>query len=385
MKAEFADALGCDVAAFQGAAVIACFSALSDPRQSGKVVYPLVEVLILVLAAVMAGAEAFTEIERFGKVKLPLLRRFAPFENGTPPHDTLGDIFAALDFEAFQTGFAAWAARFVGVPGAVVAIDGKTARRTFKKARGEAAIHVVTAYAVERRLVLGQVKTEEKSNEITAIPKLLDALSLAGATVTIDAMGCQREIASKITDKGADYILALKGNQPTLAEDVRLFDAEQSAKAFADTTVDQTDTVDGDHGRIETRNVTVYQNVDWLQERHAWPGLKSVVKIESRREIGDKIETETRFYLASAVLTADVAAALVRGHWGIENSLHWVLDMVMRDDESRVRTGNAAANLAIIKHIAYNLIRRGKGKHSFRSKRKLAAWDEDYLLSLLVA
>jgi len=348
-------------------------------------VYPLVEVLILVLLAVMAGAEAFTEIERFGKVKLPLLKRFARFEKGTPPHDTLGDIFAALDFEAFQKGFAAWAARFAGVPGEVVAIDGKTARRTFKKAKGEAAIHVVTAYAVERRLVLGQVKTEEKSNEITAIPKLLDALSLEGATVTIDAMGCQREIARKINDKGADYILALKDNQPTLADDVRLFDAEQSATNFADTTVEQTETVDGDHGRIETRKVTVYQNVEWLQERHAWPGLKSVVKVESRREIGEKIETETRFYLASAVLTAIAAAAFVRAHWGIENSLHWVLDMVMRDDESRVRTGNAAANLAIIKHIAYNLIRRGKGKHSFRAKRKLAAWDELYLLSLLTA
>ena len=317
MTAEFSEALGCDTAAFESAAVIACFSGLSDPRQSGKVVYPLVEVLILVLVAVMAGAEAFTEIERFGKVKLPLLRRFAPFEKGTPPHDTLGDIFAALDFEAFQNGFAAWAARFVGVPGDVVAIDGKTARRTFKKAKGEAAIHVVTAYAVERRLVLGQVKTEQKSNEITAIPKLLDALSLQGATVTIDAMGCQREIARKINDKGADYILALKGNQPTLAEDVRLFDAEQSARNFADATVDQAQTVDGDHGRIETRKVTVYQNVEWLQDRHAWPGLKSVIKVESRREIGDKIETETRFYLASAVLTAIVAAAFVRGHWGI--------------------------------------------------------------------
>ena len=267
MKTEFAEELGCDTAAFESAAIIECFSDLSDPRQHGKVVYPLVEVLILVLLAVMAGAEAFTEIERFGKVKLPLLRRFAPFKTGTPPHDTLGDIFAALDFEAFQKGFAAWAARFAGVPGEVVAIDGKTARRTFKKAKGEAAIHVVTAYAVERRLVLGQVKTEEKSNEITAIPKLLDALCLAATTVTIDAMGCQREIARKINDKGADYILALKDNQPTLADDLRLFDAEQSATNFADAAVEQTETVDGDHGRIETRKVTVYWNMEWLRER----------------------------------------------------------------------------------------------------------------------
>jgi predicted transposase YbfD/YdcC len=385
MKAEFADDLPCEGSAFESAAIIACFSNLADPRQQGKVVYPLVEVLILVLLAVMAGADAFTEVERFGKIKLHLLRRFAPFANGTPPHDTLGDIFAALDFEAFQKGFAAWAARFVGIPEGVVAIDGKTARRTYKKAKGEAAIHMVTAYAVERRLILGQVKTEEKSNEITAIPKLLDTLSLAGTTVTIDAMGCQREIAKKIEAQGADYILALKGNQSTLAEDVRLFDAEQSAANFADTTVDRTETTDGDHGRIETRKITVYQDVEWLQERHAWPGLKSVIKVESRREIGAKVETETRFYLASAILTALVAAAFVRAHWGIENSLHWVLDVVMRDDESRVRTGNAAANMGIVKHIAYNLIKRGKGKHSFRSKRKLAAWDDAYLLSLIAA
>jgi hypothetical protein len=195
MKTEFLDDLPCEASAFESASIIGCFSGLRDPRQQGKVVYPLVEVLILVLLAVMAGADAFTEIERFGKVKMHLLRRFAPFANGIPPHDTLGDIFAVLDFEAFQTGFAAWAARFVGIPEGVVAIDGKTARRTHKKAKGEAAIHMVTAYAVERRLILGQVKTEEKSNEITAIPRLLDALSLEGTTVTIDAMGCQREIA----------------------------------------------------------------------------------------------------------------------------------------------------------------------------------------------
>ena len=285
--------------------------------------YPLVEVLILVLLAVMAGADAFTEIEHFGDVKLHLLRRFAPFANGTPPHDTLGCVFAALDTEAFQRGFALWAARFVGVPEGVVAIDGKTARRTFKKAKGEAAIHIVTAYAVQSRLVLGQVKTAEKSNEITAIPKLLDALSIAGATVTIDAMGRQRGIAEKINEKGADYILALKGNQSTLAEDVRLFDAEQSAANFTHAAVEQTQTVDGDHGRIETRKVTVYQDVEWLQQRHAWPGLKGVIKVESRREIGAKVETETRFDLASAIMTALVAAAFVRAHRGIENTLHW--------------------------------------------------------------
>lgn len=343
----------------------------------------MVEVLILVLMAALAGAEAFTEIESFGKAKLGLLRRFAPFTAGTPPHDTLGDIFAALDHEAFQKCFAAWAARFVGVAEGVVAIDGKTARRTFKKARGEAAIHVVTAYATQQRLILGQVKTEEKSNEIAAIPKLLEALSIAGATVTIDAMGCQRQIAQKIVDKGAHYVLAVKGNQPATHESIRMFDAEQSACGFKDAQVDRAATVEGEHGRIETRAVTVFQSVEWLPERDKWPELKSVIKIESRREIGASVETEVRYYLASLVMSALAAAAVVRSHWAIENSLHWVLDVVMRDDESRVRTGNAAANLAVVKHIAYNLIRRGKSKLSFRGKRKLASWDDAFLVSLI--
>ena len=383
MLEEFWDGAPVGGEGFERTVIVEYFSTLDDPRQQGKVVYPLVEVLILVLMAVLAGAEGFTEVESFGKAKLGLLRRFARFEAGTPPHDTLGDIFAALDYEAFQKCFAAWAARFVGVPEGVVAIDGKTARRTFKKARGEAAIHMVTAYAAERRLVLGQVKTEEKSNEITAIPKLLDALSIAGATVTIDAMGCQREIAQKVVDKDAEYVLAVKGNQPATYQSIEMFDAEQSACGFKDAKVDQNTTVEGDHGRIETRTVTVFQDVEWLPERDKWPELRSVIKVESRREIRMKVETEVRYYLASIVLTALVAARIVRSHWAIENSLHWVLDVVMRDDESRVRTGNAAANLGIVKHIAYNLIRRGKTKLSFRGKRKLASWDEDFLVSLI--
>ena len=385
MNREFSDEPSRMQQAFESAVIVEYFANLKDPRQQKKVVYPLVEVLILVLLAVMAGAEAFTEGEVFGEAKLPLLKRFARFENGTPPHDTLGDTFAVLDYEAFQKCFAGWAARFVGVPEGVVAIEGKTVRRTFKKARGEAAIPLVTAYAAERRLVLGQVKTEEKSNEITAIPKLLDALSIAGATVTIDAMGCQREIAKKIVDKGPDYGLAIKGNQPATHESIELFDAEQSACNFKDVKADQATTVDGDHGRIETRAVTVFQDVAWLPERDKWPELKSVIKVESRREIGTKIETDIRYYLASVVLCAIVATAVVRSHWRIENSLHWGLDVVMRDDESRVRTGNAAANLGIVKHIAYNLIRRGKGKLSFRGKRKLASWDDEFLVSLIAA
>lgn len=272
------------------------FQDLRDSRQLGKVVYPLDEVLLLSLVAVLAGAEAFTDIARFGQKKLELLRRFRPFRDGTPPHDTLGDIFASLDAEKFQECFVAWVASITGTPRGVIAIDGKTVRRSGSKKNAKAPIHVVSAFAARQRLVLGQVKVDEKSNEIVAIPKLLDLLVIEGAIVTIDAMGCQRDIAAKIIDKKADYVLALKGNQGSLREDVAVFVAEQKTAGIQDTTISRDQTVDGDHGRIETRTTTVIHDVDWLQERHAWPGLKSIVVVESTREIGDKVEAETRFY-----------------------------------------------------------------------------------------
>ena len=228
---------------------------------------------------------------------------------------------------------------------------------------------MVSAFAARQRLVLGQVKVSEKSNEIVAIPALLDMMAIEGAVVTIDAMGCQRDIATKIIDKKADYILALKGNQGTLQEDVKVFVAEQKAKDFADTTVSRHETVDGDHGRIETRRYTVIQDVGWLQERHDWPGLKGVVMVESAREIGKKVERETRFYITSLVLLATAIGPMIRHHWAIENSLHWVMDMVFRDDECRVRIENAPENFTTLKHIAHNLTRRAPGKDSLRLTR----------------
>jgi predicted transposase YbfD/YdcC len=233
--------------------------------------------------------------------------------------------------------------------------------------------------------VLGQVKVTEKSNEIIAIPKLLDTLTIEGAIVTIDAMGCQREIAQKVIDKNADYILALKGNQGSLREDVEVFVAEQKAKGFTDTTVTRGESIDGDHGRIETRRVAVIHDVAWLKHRHNWPGLKAVAVVESTREINGKTETETRFYITSLTALASVVGPAIRDHWSIENSLHWVLDMIFRDDECRVRTDHAPTNLAVIRHMAHNLIRRAPGKQSLRVRRKAAGWDDDYLASLLVA
>jgi predicted transposase YbfD/YdcC len=233
--------------------------------------------------------------------------------------------------------------------------------------------------------VLGQVKVAEKSNEIVAIPKLLDMMAIEGAVVTIDAMGCQRDIAKKILEKKADYVLALKGNQGSLREDIEIFAAEQIVNGFKDTTVSRHQTVDGDHGRIETRTYTAIHDVAWLQERHNWPGLKGVVMVESTREIGDKIERETRFYITSLVWLASQLGPAIRSHWAVENSLHWVMDMVFRDDECRVRTEHAPANFTTIKHIALNLIRKAPGKDSFRLKRKVAAWDDEFLASLIAA
>jgi predicted transposase YbfD/YdcC len=374
---------GCD--AFGETIVfLSYFRDLHDPRQRGKVSYPLEEILLLCLLAVMAGAETITDIAVFGVKKLDLLRRFRPFRDGTPTHDHLGDILAALDAEQFQRCFAAWVASITGIPEGVVAIDGKTSRRSGSKAKGKAAIHVVSAFAAHRRLVLGQVKVAEKSNEIIAIPKLLDMLTVEGAIITIDAMGCQREIARKIVDKKADYILALKGNQGSLREDVELFVAEQQANGFKNTEISRHETVDADHGRIETRTVTVIHDAAWLNHRHDWPGLKAVAMVESTRETGGKIEKDTRFYITSLTAPASRVGPAIRDHWSIENSLHWVMDMTFRDDECRVSTDHAPANLAVIRHMAQNLIRQAPGQQSIRLRRKLAAWDDDYLASLIV-
>ena len=362
---------------------LAFFKDLPDHRQPGKVIYPLDEILLLCLLAVLAGAEAFTDIARFGEKKLSLLRRFRPFANGTPAHDHLGDIFATLDAEAFRRCFVTWVSTLIKAPAEVIAIDGKTSRRSGSRKNSKEPIHMVSAFAARQRLVMGQVAVAQKSNEIVAIPALLDMMAIEGAVVTIDAMGCQRAIAKKIIDKKADYIIALKGNQGTLHEDVKLFVSEQKAKDFEDATVSRHETVDGDHGRIETRKYTLIHDVAWLEQRHDWPGLAGLVIVESTRETASKVEPETRFYITSLKLPAATVGPMIRDHWAIENSLHWVMDMVFRDDECRVRTDNAPANFVTLKHMANNLIRRAPGKDSQRLKRMTAAWDDDFLETLI--
>ncbi|UHC17294.1 ISAs1 family transposase [Methylobacterium currus] len=374
-------------AVFEATVFLDHFADLPDPRQPGKVAYRLDEVLLLALLAILAGAEGFTDIARFGHTKLDLLRRFLPFRNGTPSHDHLGDIFAALDPVAFRRCFAAWAATLTQTPLDVIAIDGKTSRRS-GRAGARDALHVVSAFAARQRLMLAQTKVSGKSNEIAVIPALLDLLSIEGAIVTIDARGCQRAIAHKILDKKADYVLALKGNQGTLHEDVTLFVEEQKARDFADCTVSTHETVEGDHGRIETRRVTVIHQVAWLQARHAWPGLKSLIVVDSTRDLStrdpvNRIERETRCYLTSSPLGADRLGPAVRQHWAIENGLHGILDVTFHDDQSRIRTAHAPENMLTVRHIAVNVAARKKGKDSMRLALKTAGWDDDYLVRLV--
>ena len=297
------------------------FKDLPDYRQKGKVAYPLEEVLLLLLAAALAGAETVADIARFGQAKLAFLQRFRRFDNGTPSHDQLGNILANLDPVAFQRCFVAWAAALTKTSAEVIAIDGKTVRRSYQKKGAEEPIHVLSAFAARQRgVVRRQIKGWLQVERDRRHPALLDPLTIEGEVMTIAATGCQRKIAQTIIDKKADYILALKGNQGTLRDDVELFAKEQKAVAFRNTSVSQDTTVDGDHGRIETRTVTVFHDIGWLQDSHQWPGLKSVVMVESERETHGKAETETRFYITSLTLLANAVGPMIRSHWMVESA-----------------------------------------------------------------
>jgi predicted transposase YbfD/YdcC len=359
------------------------FATIKDTRQSWKVAYPLREVLLLVVCGTIASGDDYDDIVDWGEAHLSFLRRFAEFHHGIPCSDWLRTVMNRIDPDLFAACFSSWVADCWPDQPDLIAIDGKTSRRSHDRKTGQRALHLVLAFATTSRLVLGQEAVDEKSNEITAIPALLDRIELAGATVTIDAMGYQRDIAQKILDKSADYVLALKGNQGSLREDVALFAAEQKANGFTDTKVSRHQTVDGDHGRIETRTYTAIDDVGWLQERHDWPGLKGVVMVESTREIGEKIERETRFYIASLVLLASQLGPIIRSHWAIENNLHWTLDMIFNEDQSRLRKGHGAKNMAVVRHFALNLVRQAADKRSIKRRCKRAAWDPEYLLQIL--
>lgn len=351
-------------------------SALEDPRQSWKVVYPLPEVLLVVLCGTMAGADDFAEIERWGNRKLDFLRRLLPFEDGVPSHDTLNDVMNALPGELFAACFTAWVEALREAEPDIVAIDGKSSRRAHRT--NAPPLHLVSAWASRQRLVLGQQAVGGKGNEITAIPLLLERLELTGALVTIDAIGCQRDIARAIRARGADYLLALKDNWPTLAADVRLFFDREPAQAF-----DSYQTTDGDHGRIEIRRHRVCHDVSWLATDHRFPGLAMIGMVEAEVERAGKTSRARRYYLGSAKLSAEQFARAVRAHWGIENRLHWVMDVVFHDDLMRLRTAHGPANMATVRHAALNLIRAIPDKASLKVRRKTVGWDNEYLLKTI--
>jgi len=361
------------------------FSALEDPRQQWRVVYPLPEILLLVLGATLSGMEDFVEIRLWGEQRLDFLRRFLPYERGIPSHDTLGDVINALDPELFKHCFLEWVTGLRDGEPEVIAIDGKTSRRSHARSKGRQPLHMVSAWASRQRLVLGQEAVADKANEIVAIPRLLEHLELTGALVTIDAIGTQVEIAKAITEAGGDYLLALKANRPALLADVEMFFADPANR----TACQSVDTVDGDHGRIEQRRHRVCHDVEWLKsdrrypDERRFPGLAAIAMVETITEIAGRIRHEKRYYITSAELDAKAFAAAVRAHWGIENRLHWVLDVIFHDDLARLRSGHGPQNMAVVKHMAMNIIRHPKDRHSLKNRRKLACLNPDYLEALI--
>lgn len=358
------------------------FDQLEDPRQEGKIDYPLPEVLLLLLCAVISGVDDFKNMHVYGASKIEFLRQFSPYKNGIPTGETIGNILANICPDSFQKAFIEWVKSLSNSISDIVNVDGKTLRGSFDKANKKAAIHMVSAWSSKQKLVLGQNVTEEKSNEITAIPKLLDLLQIGGAIITIDAMGCQTKIAQKIVDKKADYVLALKENQRNLYDDVTLFFEHES-----DVEV-HIDDINKEHGRIEKRKYVFTRNVRWLKERHPhWPNLASIGYVESTRIIGSVETTDRRYYITSLYQEDSLSkfAQAVRKHWGVENKLHWVLDVTFNEDASRVRKNNLPENFSIIKRIAINLLSFDKSKKSVRSKRFMAGWNNSYLMETIMS
>ncbi len=373
-----------------GPSLIDHFAVLEDPRQSWKVLFPLPEILLVVLCGTLAGAEDFVEIRRWGQVHQEFLRRLLPYKAGVPSHDTLNDVMNAIDGALFAECFTAWVeglrepmpASFTAPE--IVAIDGKTSRRTHDRSKDRGPLHMVSAWASSQRLVLGQQACEAKSNEITAIPLLLERLALTGALVTIDAMGTQTKIAQAILDRGGDYLLALKDNQASLHDEIRRYFDDPAAKIHS-----RFDTTDGDHGRIEVRRHLVSHDVDWLTTTRRFPGeprfpgLRAIAVVEAEVERNGSTSLERRYYISSLTLDAKLLAYAARCHWHVENRLHWVLDVVFHEDLSRLRSGAGPQNMATVRHMAMNLLRRPKDKHSLKVRRKSAAWDTAYLEALL--
>jgi predicted transposase YbfD/YdcC len=358
--------------------LIACFAELDYPRTGNAGRHDLLEMLVIALCTVLTGGEDCTDMAEFAATKLEFLRGFLKLEHGAPSHDTFSRLFRLLNPEQFSACFQHFVARFAAACQGVVAIDGKVLRRSFDTASGKSALHMVSAWGCAQRLVLGQVATDAKSNEITAVPHLLKLLSLEGCIVTVDALNCQRDIAQQVIDQNGSYVMALKGNQGTLHDDVRRFLDDPASEVNT-----AKPAVDGDHGRIETRTATVSTHIAWLQEHHKWPGLAAIGKMVRVRETADKTTTETAYYLLSQPMAPEGFGDAVRSHWGVENRLHWCLDVSMNEDRTRNRMGHGPHNLAVLRHLALNLLRSEPSKGSLPKKFRRAALSEPFLTKLL--
>lgn len=367
---------------------VAHFATVPDPRVDRTKKHLLLDLLLIALLAVICGAEGWEDMETFGRAKERFLRERLglPLPNGIPSHDTFRRVFARLDPQAFGRAFTAWTQTLrLTHDGEILALDGKTLRHSFDTAQGQAPIHLVTAWATNCRLVLAQLSVSDKSNEITAFPALLSLLDLDGCTVTIDAMGCQREIARQIIEQGGDYVLAVKENQPTLLENLRLFFDDVRVNGPGAHPVSAFRSVEKDHGRIETRTYCQTDAIDWLEGKEKWVGLCSIGMVEARRRIGEEESVERRYFISSLPRRVRRLAAAVRGHWGIENQEHYILDVAFREDACRIRRENAPVNLATLRHMALNLLQgEPTSKRGVKARLRQAGWDDDYLLRVLV-
>ena len=370
--------------------ISAHFSDLEDPRQASGLRHPLLNVIVIAICAIICGADTWVDVAIFGRAKKDWLMTFMELPHGTPSHDTFSRVFAALDGEQFQACFTSWVQAIVNlIPGQVIAIDGKTACASYDGADPQKATHLVSAWATANGVALGQVAVEEKSNEITAIPELLYLLDLKGCLVTIDALGCQKEIAEQIVAQEGDYLLAVKSNHPYLHEDIAYLFENGLATKFKSLEYDYATEESEGHGRQERRSCWTLADQGWLtylRTRRDWPTMQTIALVRSERKIGDEITTCDRYYISSIEHRADRLLAASRAHWHIENRLHWCLDVAFNEDKSRVRRGDGQANLVILRKLALTLLRREKTlKVGLKAKRLRAGWDQDYLLKVLTS
>lgn len=370
------------------ASIVKHFGDLPDPRTGNAKAHIFLEILIIAICAVICGADGWSDVELFGKNKKAWLKTFLELPKGIPSHDTFGRVFSQIKPEEFQKRFLEWVQAIEKLTsGQVIAVDGKKLRRSHDREAGKAAIYMVSAWATQNQLVLGQTKVDDKSNEITAIPQLLQLLEVAGCIVTIDAIGTQTEIAETIIAGGGDYLLSVKENQGHLFDDLRYLFEVDAAQGFEYAQYRYAKTVNKGHGRIETRECWATEKEEYLalvRKYQQWKGLKSIIRIVSQRQIGEKTEVQIRYFISSLPAEAKTILKVKRSHWKIENQLHWILDIAFREDESRVRKDHAPENLAVLRHMALNLLKNEKtAKGGIHAKRLQAGWNNDYLLSIL--